>query len=185
MVMTSIHNLLLSVAALSSTPTPITLDRSLLDECKNCSKISTFFRNCLRHEEVKQDMFGFALCVATTSPDVLHISRSLSCRQDGGLRSILNTINRYHCTISSTFPALCVSTKGRWTNIPDICHFFYTHTFSGLKILHSKVRKFATKIASRQNSVNQYWEVKFTFIFLAATFDHEIMKRKGRLALPP
>ena len=28
--------------------------------------------------------------------------------------------------------------------------FFYTHTFSGLKILHSKVRKFATKIASRQ-----------------------------------
>ena len=145
MVMTSIHNLLLSVAALSSTPTPITLDRSLLDECKNWSKISTFFRNCLRHEEVKQDMFGFALCVATTSPDVLHISRSLSCRQDGGLRSILNTINRYHCTISSTFPALCVSTKGRWTNIPDICHFFYTHTFSGLKILHSKVRKFATK----------------------------------------
>ena len=38
--------------------------------------------------------------------------------------------------------------------IPYICHFFYTHTFSGLKILHSKVRKFATKIASRQNSVN-------------------------------
>ena len=23
--------------------------------------------------------------------------------------------------------------------IPDICHYFYTHTFSGLKILHSKV----------------------------------------------
>ena len=63
--------------------------------------------------------------------------------------------------------------------------FFYTHTFSGLKILHSKVRKFATKIASQQNSKNQYWEVKFTFIFLAATFDHEIMKRKGRLPLPP
>ena len=38
------------------------------------------------------------------------------------------------------------------------------------------MRKFATKIASRQNSVNQYWEVKFTFISLAATFDHEIMK---------
>ena len=63
------------------------------------------------------------------------------------------------------------------TIIPDICHFFFTHTFSGLKILHSKVRKFATKIASRQNSVNQYWEVKFTFIFLAATFDYEIMKQ--------
>ena len=63
--------------------------------------------------------------------------------------------------------------------------FFFTHTFSGLKILHSKVRKLATKIATRQNSLNQYWEVKFTFIFLAATFDHEIMKRKGRLALPP
>ena len=33
---------------------------------------------------------------------------------------------------------------------------FYTHTFSGLKILHSKARKFTTKIASQQNSVNQY-----------------------------
>ena len=33
-------------------------------------------------------------------------------------------------------------------------HLFYTTTFWGLKILHSKVRKFATKIASRQNSVN-------------------------------
>ena len=33
--------------------------------------------------------------------------------------------------------------------------FFYTHTFSGLKILHSKVRKFAPKISSPQNSVNQ------------------------------
>ena len=31
--------------------------------------------------------------------------------------------------------------------------FFYTHIFWGLEILHSKVRKFATKIASRQNSV--------------------------------
>ena len=49
--------------------------------------------------------------------------------------------------------------------ILDICHFFYTHTFSGLKILHAKARKFATKIASRQNSVNQYWRVKFTYIF--------------------
>ena len=41
--------------------------------------------------------------------------------------------------------------------IPHICHFFYTTTFWGLKILHSKVRKFATKIASRQNSVNRYF----------------------------
>ena len=40
--------------------------------------------------------------------------------------------------------------------IPDICHFFYTHIFWGLKILHSKVRKFTTKVASRQNSVNHY-----------------------------
>ena len=69
--------------------------------------------------------------------------------------------------------------------IPHTFHFFWTHTFSGLKILHSKVCKFATKIASQQNSVNHYWEVKFTFIFLAATFDHEIMKTKGWLALPP
>ena len=46
--------------------------------------------------------------------------------------------------------------EDRTRYIPHICHF-YTHTFSGLKILHSKARKFATKIASRQNSVNQYW----------------------------
>ena len=32
--------------------------------------------------------------------------------------------------------------------------FFYTNTLSGLEILLSKVRKFATKICSRQNSVN-------------------------------
>ena len=38
--------------------------------------------------------------------------------------------------------------------IPDICHFFYTHAFWDLNILHSKVRKFATKNPSRQNSVN-------------------------------
>ena len=31
--------------------------------------------------------------------------------------------------------------------------FFYTHIFWGLEILHSKVRKFATTIASRQNRV--------------------------------
>ena len=49
--------------------------------------------------------------------------------------------------------------------------FFYTHTFSGLKILLSKVRKFATKIAPRQYRVHQYWDVKFKFIVLAATLN--------------
>ena len=44
--------------------------------------------------------------------------------------------------------------------IPDICHFFYTNTFWGLEILLSKVRKFATKICSRQNSVNYILCVK-------------------------
>ena len=38
--------------------------------------------------------------------------------------------------------------------IPYICHLFYTTTFYGLKILHLKVQKFATKIASQQNNVN-------------------------------
>ena len=42
-------------------------------------------------------------------------------------------------------------------NIPHICHISYTSTFWGLKIVHSKVRKFATKIALWQNSVNQYF----------------------------
>merc|ERR1712198_358945 len=51
-----------------------------------------------------------------------------------------------------------------------ICEFYspiliYAVLSRGLKILHAKARKFATKIASRQNSVNQYWGVKFTFIF--------------------
>ena len=38
--------------------------------------------------------------------------------------------------------------------IPDICPFLYTDTFCGLKIIHQKVHKFATKIASSQNSIN-------------------------------
>ena len=46
--------------------------------------------------------------------------------------------------------------------IPEICHLFYTHTFWGLKILHSKVRKFRTKKASRQNSVKLHTVCKIT-----------------------
>ena len=44
--------------------------------------------------------------------------------------------------------------------ILHICHFFYTTTIWGLKILHLKVRKFATKVASRQNSVNLHPEAQ-------------------------
>ena len=40
------------------------------------------------------------------------------------------------------------------TCILHICHFFYTTTIWALKILHLKVHKCATKVASRQNSVN-------------------------------
>ena len=40
--------------------------------------------------------------------------------------------------------------------------FFYTNTFWGLKILHSKVRKFTTKKASRQNSVKPHTLCKIT-----------------------
>ena len=36
--------------------------------------------------------------------------------------------------------------------IPHICHLFYTTAIWGLEILHLKVRKFPTKIASRQKS---------------------------------
>ena len=46
--------------------------------------------------------------------------------------------------------------------IPHICLFFYTSTFFGLKILHSKVRKFSTKIASRQNSVKFLTQCEIT-----------------------
>ena len=35
--------------------------------------------------------------------------------------------------------------------------FFYTSVFKSLEILHSKVRKFATKMGSQQNSVNHHW----------------------------
>ena len=38
--------------------------------------------------------------------------------------------------------------------ILHICHIIYTTTIWGLKILHLKVRKCATKVASRQNSVD-------------------------------
>ena len=54
-----------------------------------------------------------------------------------------NTINRCICLQKQIH-----SSDSGWKGvavIPDICHFFYTHTSSGLKILHSKVRKFATK----------------------------------------
>ena len=44
--------------------------------------------------------------------------------------------------------------------ILHICHYFYTSTLWGLKILHSNVRKFATRTVSRQNSVNWYFGVK-------------------------
>ena len=47
-------------------------------------------------------------------------------------------------------------------SIPHTCHIFYTHTFWGLKILHSKVRKFTTKKASRQNSVKPHTLCKIT-----------------------
>ena len=57
-----------------------------------------------------------------------------------------NSTNKTSCNwISEYICIICYA-----TDIPDFCHFFYTHTFSGLKILHSKVRKSATKIASRQ-----------------------------------
>ena len=59
------------------------------------------------------------------------------------LPAILSSSLSHHLTSSNTL-----------SPIPEICHFFYTHTFWGLKILHSKVRKFPTKKASRQNSVN-------------------------------
>ena len=39
--------------------------------------------------------------------------------------------------------------------IPDICPFFYTSRFKGLKILHSKVRILVKKVVSRQNSVKE------------------------------
>ena len=62
-------------------------------------------------------------------------------------RYVRNSSNSSNCTTSIR------SLSFHYTLIPDICHFFYTHIFWGLKILHSKVRKFTTKVASRQNSV--------------------------------
>ena len=41
---------------------------------------------------------------------------------------------------------------------------FYTDTFWGLKVLHSKVHKFATKVTSRQNSVNHHSRAKFLLL---------------------
>ena len=47
--------------------------------------------------------------------------------------------------------------------------FFYTDTFWGLKILHSYLRKFATKITSRQNSVKLHIVYKITHCVLYYT----------------
>ena len=61
--------------------------------------------------------------------------------------------------------------------IPDICHFFlYTSTFQVLKILHSKVHKFATKTVLRQNSINWYFEVKIHIIFTLCVKLHTVCK---------
>ena len=43
--------------------------------------------------------------------------------------------------------------------IPHICHFWYATIFLGLWKVRQKVRKFATKIAPQQNSVNEYFEI--------------------------
>ena len=69
-----------------------------------------------------------------------------------------NSTNKTSCNwISEYICIICYA-----TDIPDFCHFFYTHTFSDLKILHSKVPKFGTKVASRQNSGNQIFFVNYT-----------------------
>ena len=43
--------------------------------------------------------------------------------------------------------------------IPHICHFWYATIFLGLWKVRQKVRKFGTKIAPQQNSVNEYFEI--------------------------
>ena len=57
-------------------------------------------------------------------------------------------------------------------SIPHICPFLYTNAFWGLwKLYTKKVRKFATKTASRQNSVNQYfWLVYLVFWLVYLVF---------------
>ena len=51
-----------------------------------------------------------------------------------------------------------VSRRCQWAttlpSIPHICHLFYTTAIWGVEILHLKVRRFETKVASRKNSVN-------------------------------
>ena len=58
--------------------------------------------------------------------------------------------------ISSEWNCLKIMTLGTYL----IFVIFLYFTFWGLKILHSKVRKFATKIASQQNSVNHHSRAK-------------------------
>ena len=49
--------------------------------------------------------------------------------------------------------------------IPYICPFFYASRFYSLKIFHPKVRNFATKIVSRENSVYNHSRAKFHIYF--------------------
>ena len=75
-------------------------------------------------------------------------SRRLRCRY--GIASFVRR--------TTSYPKLTF--LGNWhqqiqqLSIPHICHLSYTTAIWGVEILHLKVRKFATKVASRQNSVN-------------------------------
>ena len=55
--------------------------------------------------------------------------------------------------VPANFYAFCISASSAIC-IPHISHFFSTTAFQARKIFPSKVRKFSTKFASRQNSVN-------------------------------
>ena len=80
------------------------------------------------------------------------------------MRHVMASAGSYRARTAEQFnPIAGLGLKHK--NIPDICHFFYTSIFWGLKILHSKVRKFATRIVSRQNSVNHHSRAKFHMYF--------------------
>ena len=69
-------------------------------------------------------------------------------------------VSRPRWTLAGKLHLICVDSNQNWhfqkITIPDICHIFYTSRLLGLKISHSKLRKFATNLFSRQNSVNHH-----------------------------
>ena len=92
--------------------------------------------------------------------------------QPSNLATILHILQQFndfeHLQRMHQFYNLHIYTKGHTSYLS---FFVHQRILRPLKIVHQKVRKFATKTASRQNSVNQYfWLVYLVFWLVYLVF---------------